>query len=106
MDGLSPAPWRSLVPRIRQNECTVIHLNNFHADKPTRIGARRLVRRCPTQADLRRVYELAWKLGCKGITVFRSGSKSEQVLAQPGEATAAAVFPEDADAGGCRVCAT
>jgi ribonucleoside-diphosphate reductase alpha chain len=29
---------------------------------------------------VREVYELAWKLGCKGVTVFRYGSKPEQVL--------------------------
>jgi ribonucleoside-diphosphate reductase alpha chain len=30
--------------------------------------------------DVRKAYELAWKLKCKGITVFRYGSKPEQVL--------------------------
>ncbi|MEM2105458.1 MAG: vitamin B12-dependent ribonucleotide reductase [Candidatus Bathyarchaeia archaeon] len=37
----------------------------------------------PTNAtvdDVKRVYELAWRLKCKGITVFRYGSKPEQVL--------------------------
>jgi ribonucleoside-diphosphate reductase alpha chain len=30
--------------------------------------------------DVRAIYELAWKLKCKGVTVFRYGSKPEQVL--------------------------
>jgi ribonucleoside-diphosphate reductase alpha chain len=30
--------------------------------------------------DVRDIYELAWKLKCKGATVFRYGSKPEQVL--------------------------
>jgi ribonucleoside-diphosphate reductase alpha chain len=33
-----------------------------------------------TVDDVRKVYELAWKLECKGVTVFRYGSKLEQVL--------------------------
>jgi ribonucleoside-diphosphate reductase alpha chain len=30
--------------------------------------------------EVRRIYELAWKLKCKGVTTFRYGSKPEQVL--------------------------
>jgi len=30
--------------------------------------------------DVQEVFELAWKLKCKGVTVFRYGSKPEQVL--------------------------
>ena len=33
-----------------------------------------------TVEDVRMVFELAWKLKCKGVTVFRYGSKPEQVL--------------------------
>jgi ribonucleoside-diphosphate reductase alpha chain len=33
-----------------------------------------------TPHDVENVYFLAWKLGCKGITVFRTGSKDKQVF--------------------------
>src|SRR5271157_1057229 len=33
-----------------------------------------------TEEDVRKTYELAWKSKCKGVTVFRYGSKPEQVL--------------------------
>jgi len=56
-----------------------------------------------TVEDVRNVFELAWRLKCKGITVFRYGSKPEQVLYIGEVKTAEKTFvaAESEYAGGC-----
>ena len=56
-----------------------------------------------TVEDVKSVYELAWKLKCKGVTVFRYGSKPEQVLyiGQVGTEKRRFITAESEYAGGC-----
>lgn len=60
----------------------------------------------PTNAtieDVDEVYKLAWNLKCKGVTVFRYGSKPEQVLyiGETKTKTASFFTAESEYAGGC-----
>jgi len=59
-----------------------------------------------TPQDIRRIYTMAHQLRCKGITVYRYGSKRQQVLtlagsAEPGEEASPFVTVASEYAGGC-----
>ena len=48
------------------------------------------------QDDVRSAFVLAWREGCKGITVYRDGSRADQVFRHVGSADEAPVDPPDA----------
>ncbi|MEM2878452.1 MAG: adenosylcobalamin-dependent ribonucleoside-diphosphate reductase [Candidatus Hadarchaeales archaeon] len=62
-----------------------------------------------TPEDVKKVYMMAWKLRCKGITVYRYGSRTEQVLYIGGLEKKSGYSSADPEyAGGCMagVCPT
>ncbi len=57
-----------------------------------------------TVDQVRETYDLAYELGCKGVTIYRDGSRGNQVLVAKAPASASEQAPESDDPG-CDDCA-